>query len=78
MTVACPMTKDGFHNHMRDKAKDVAIKSMHLGDDYAVLEFQYEYKAKDWRDSLKNYIKYYGYRMEMNKNKLVVINTAHV
>lgn len=67
-----------FHKHMKDKLDQFNADSVKIGDDFAVFVFSYTYRAKDAFKNLQNYLAYYGYRVEMDDKRLVIINTTMV
>lgn len=68
--------KAKFHKHMKDRLDTWKADEVQLGEDFAVFQFPYTYRAKEAYSNLKNYLSYYGYRAERDDTRLVVINTA--
>jgi hypothetical protein len=75
---SCMMKKEGFHNHMRDKGKDWEVEGIYMGDNYAVFTFKFKYKCDLAEKNVNNYKDYYGYRVETDGERLVIINTNGV
>ena len=75
--IQCPKTIAEFKQHMKDKILTWAPFSLHVGDDFAVFEFNYQHQMNNAINNFKHYAEQYGYRyLTDTKDRLVIINTA--
>ena len=73
--VHCPMDRDKFHNHMRNKAEQWNAQKCEMGDDFAVFKFEYKFTKEDAELNLSHYYAYYGYNYYDTEKQIVIINT---
>ena len=67
---------ESFRKHMEDKIEKWSPFTLHLGDDFAVFEFNYKYQCTNAHANLKHYQDYYGYKSQTDGNDRLVIIAA--
>ena len=76
MNIQCPKTGEDFKQHMKDKILTWAPFSLHIGENFAVFEFNWPYQMNSVINNFKHYAEYYGYiYLTDTKERMVVINT---
>ena len=77
MTKVNKMEPDKFRQNMKDKVESSwSPTKAHLGEDFAVFEFDYKYERDNAFKTIEKYYKYFGYLIYKNKDKkFTVVNT---